>query len=121
MDEHVGDRRVLWPPGRGGLRDRPFADGNRLNHVRADGRPAGFDIPQSARGTGNEGFGEQRHDVMVVGIVVVYPPHFGRVVVVPAVVFVRRNRMRLLEAARERLHQPIFQVGRMCREGARPA
>jgi hypothetical protein len=58
---------------------------------------------------------------MVVGIGVMYPPHFGRVVVVPAVVFLRGNGMWLLEAARERLHQPIFQAGGVCREGARSA
>ena len=121
VDQDVGDRRVLRLPGRVGQRDRPFADGDRLDGVGATGRPPGFDIPQSTRGPGNKGFGEQRHDVMVVGIVVVYPPHFGRVIVVPAVVFVGGNGMGLLKAASERLYQPIFDVGGVGREGARLA
>src|SRR5271155_2945394 len=85
------------------------------------GRRPGFDIPQPARGRGDEGFGEQRHDVMVVGIIVVPPPHFGRVIIVPAVVFLGGNGMRLLKAARERLSQPIVEAGGVRREGAPPA
>ena len=33
VSEDVGDRRVLRLPGRVGQRDRPFADGNRLDHI----------------------------------------------------------------------------------------
>jgi hypothetical protein len=33
MYQNVGYRRMLRPPGHVGLRDRPFAEANRLDHV----------------------------------------------------------------------------------------
>ena len=45
VDQEMGDRGMLWSSGRLGQCDRPFADGNRLDHVRAARRPPRFDIP----------------------------------------------------------------------------
>src|SRR6476646_2914442 len=99
--------------------DRAFARLDRLHHIRPPRRRARLDVPQAPRGTRDQRLDVESHDVMIVGVVVVDPSHLRCVVVVPAIEFLQRHRMRLLEPARQRLDQLVLEVGGAVRKGTR--
>ena len=80
---------------------------------------AGLDVPQPPRRPRDQRLDQQRHDVMIVGIVVVDPAHLRGVVVVPASNSSQRYPMRLLDPASQRLDQPVFQIRGLGRSRAR--
>ena len=83
---------------------------------------AGAPVLRSHRrrdGAHHQRLDEQRHHIMVVGKVGVDPPHRGGIGIIPSLEFLRRHPMRLLEAAGQRLDQPLFHRAGASRVGAR--
>ena len=98
--------------------DRALAYPHGLDDVRPSGWRAGLDIPEAPRRASDQRLDVEGHDVVIVGIVVVDPSHLRRVVVVPAIEFLQRHRVRLLESARQRFDQLVLEVRGAVREGA---
>ena len=63
-----------------------FADGQRLKNIRIWRRQSGADIPQAPRGSRDQGFDEQRNNVMIIRVARVDSAHLCSIGIVPEVV-----------------------------------
>ena len=105
MDMQVHDRGMRLDGLLVGQRNGAVAYLQRLENIRVLRRQPGLDVPQAPGCPHDQRLDEKRHHVLVVWIAMVNTAHFGRVVIVPTIEFLRWDRMRLLNPAGYRLDQ----------------
>src|ERR1700758_2447625 len=96
-----------------------LADGQRLKNIRSWRRQAGADIPQPPRGPGDEGFDEQRNDVMIMRMARGNSAHLRGICIVPEIALLGWNGRRLLAPAALGLDEPVLERRRAMRQRAR--